>query len=194
MSFYKESLVRWLKEKDFKSNRVLSVGCQEDDRRYFKSFECKEYLTLDKDKKFKPDIICDIEYEMPTKNIKNPKNNMYLDYFDDIFTLELWEYISDPRFVLRMIYRLLKKGGCLWISAPFIYPVHEIMEDDMLRYTESFWRKVLPEIGFKIIEYKPRNWFNQTGYWQSISADRMRPSKRFRHHNATGHLIICEKI
>ena len=190
MSFYKEQLVSWLKEKDFESGRVLSIGCQEDDRRYFKSFKCKEYLTLDSNKEFKPDFVFDIE----AKNFLFYYSIQDEKLYDDIFTFELWEYLKNPIVALCNCAEMLKKGGRLWISAPFIYPVHEIMEDDMLRYTESFWRKVLPEIGFKIIEYKTRNWYNQTGYWQSISADRMRPSKRFRHHNATGHLIIAEKI
>lgn len=187
MSFYKKQLVDWLRKKDFKSGKVLSIGCQEDDRRYFKSFKAKEFLTFDNNLDLKPDIECGIECQDVPYIMKDDRD------FDDIFTFELWEYLTSPRRALKHLNYMLKKGGKLWISAPFIYPLHNPEKEDMLRYTVWFWERVLPEMGFKIIEYKDREWFDSDGYLDSVGKDKMRPTKNYN-HNITGHLIIAEKI
>jgi SAM-dependent methyltransferase len=183
MSYYKEQLINYLSNIDFESNKVLSVGCQDNDKRYFKSFKCKEYLTLDNNQSNNPDILQDFNEPLEIK---------YLNYFDDIFTFELWEYLTDPLRTLRQCNCLLKMDGNLWISAPFNYPHHNPVGDDMLRYTEWFWQKVLPEENFEIVDFTRRIFKNDKGYIESIQNDGMKASKHFD-HNITGVIIKARK-
>lgn len=188
MSYYKDQLIDFLKFKDFKSKNVLGVGCQEDDRKYFRSFKADKYLTMDNNIGFNPDIFCGVEDFDFEKRCKK-----YKRYFNDIFTFELWEYLSEPITALRNLHYLLVKGGRLWISAPFVYPHHNPEFEDMLRYTEWFWSRNLPKERYKIIEMKRRVWQNADGYLESIGDDYMKPAKEFN-HNITGNIIIAEKI
>lgn len=55
--------------------------------------------------------------------------------FDGVLCLEVLEHVPDPAQVLREIARVLKSGGRLWISTPFLYPLHDT-PFDFQRYTE----------------------------------------------------------
>ncbi|VAX12935.1 hypothetical protein MNBD_GAMMA24-1051 [hydrothermal vent metagenome] len=48
---------------------------------------------------------------------------------DTVFLLEVLEHITDTDQVLTEIKRVLKPGGILYISAPFIYPAHDLPHD-----------------------------------------------------------------
>lgn len=67
--------------------------------------------------------------------------------FDSVLATEVFEYLEDPKQAISEIYRILKKDGILLLSAPLIYKVHE----DLVRYTENFWKKLLKD--FSKIEF-----------------------------------------
>ncbi len=48
---------------------------------------------------------------------------------DIVFLLEVLEHIADTDQVIAEIQRVLKPGGRLYISAPFIYPAHDLPHD-----------------------------------------------------------------
>ncbi len=187
MSYYKDQLIEWLGDKSVDADKVLSIGNLNDDRKYFKEFNANEITTLDNDRSLKPNIVLDMNEDADEESV-------YKERFDHLFTFELWEYLYDPMTALSNCNFYLKKDGLLWISAPFIYPTHNPIQDDYLRYTERFWQKSLPLHGFKIIEYRKREWKDSSGFLASVSTDRMRPSRDYGNHNLTGHLIIAEKI
>ena len=192
MSYYKDQLISWLGEKTFKSDRVLSVGCMNCDLDYFDSYEIGELVTLDNDKKYKPHILMDVNL-LPKNQLSILEQEKLFDKkFDDVLTFELWEYIWNPMQALGTFRDLLKEGGRLWISAPFVYPTHNPTDSDYLRYTEYFWKKVLPEFGFEIEEYKRRVWREPRPFVVSCATDGMRPAKGYD-HNITGHLIVAIK-
>jgi len=164
-----------------------------EDLKYFKSHDVKEIVTIDVDEKYKPDVVMDVN--LPRKHQLSVLEQEKLEKkFDDIFTFELWEYIWNPMQALGTFSDLLKDGGRLWISAPFIYPTHNPMDMDYLRYTEYFWQKVLPEFGFEIEEYDRRVWRDSSPFITACTRDGMRPARNYKFHNMTGHLIIAKRI
>ena len=61
------------------------------------------------------------------------------NFFDNIVCLEVFEYLATPQKAINEIYRVLKPGGKLILSCPFMYKTHQ----DKLRYTKDFWEKEL---------------------------------------------------
>lgn len=126
----------------------------------------------------------------------NKIDKKYKEYFDQAFCLEVSEYWFDPITALRNINSLLKRSGILWISFSFLYPIHNPIGQDMLRYTEWGVKRLLRETGFEIVSFEQRV-MTIDGYkeWvKFIAQEQMRPSKDYGEHNATGCLCICRKI
>jgi SAM-dependent methyltransferase len=67
--------------------------------------------------------------------------------FDTVISTEVFEYLEDPKRAISEICRVLKKNGVLLLSAPLIYRFH----DDLVRYTENYWRKLLKD--FSKVEF-----------------------------------------
>jgi SAM-dependent methyltransferase len=95
-------------------NRLLSVHSR---RRGFKS------LSLDIDLKRNPDIVGDI-------CMHGFKDKV----FDVVILSEVLEHLYSPTEGLQNIYRILKPGGKLILSAPFIMPIHD-QPNDFFRFT-----------------------------------------------------------
>lgn len=67
--------------------------------------------------------------------------------FDTIICAEVLEHVFRPDQVMREINRVLKEGGALLITVPFLTPIHAD-PDDFARFTDTFWQQSLEEIGF----------------------------------------------
>ena len=59
------------------------------------------------------------------------------------------EYIDYPDGIMREIYRVLKPGGVIFLSVPFMYPVHH-KELDFFRYTDLGIKRILERNGFQV--------------------------------------------
>lgn len=59
--------------------------------------------------------------------------------FDSIICLEVFEYLTTPQKAISEAYRVLRPGGQLILSCPFMYKTHQ----DKLRYTKEFWEREL---------------------------------------------------
>ena len=44
--------------------------------------------------------------------------------FDVVFITEVIEHVLEPSILIEEVYHLLRPGGMLYISAPFMYPIH----------------------------------------------------------------------
>ncbi|HXF63753.1 MAG TPA: methyltransferase domain-containing protein [Caldilineaceae bacterium] len=71
--------------------------------------------------------------------------------FDVVICTELLEHVPEPRRVLAEATRVLRPGGTLVITAPFLYPIHADPYD-FGRYTETYWRYLLAELGFTQVQ------------------------------------------
>lgn len=121
---------------------VLDIGGR--DRGKFKKpkDKVKEWIFADIEKGYNPDIVLDV-CDMPIKD----------DGIDVINATELFEHVEKLRKGLRECYRVLKEGGVMILSAPFLYPIHSDPYD-FQRWSEYKWIKTLREIGFKIEKFK----------------------------------------
>ena len=152
MSYYKDQLNIWLKKLNIKADRVLDLGGGENPvKSRVALWEVNDYKILDNDIRFKPDILADINYPLNEK-IRASK---YRD-FDIVFCLEVAEYVWSPITFHKNIWDLLKPGGIAYISYPTIYPLHNPVGIDYLRYSKNAIEKLLTEVGFKTWEIAPR--------------------------------------
>jgi hypothetical protein len=155
MSRYKELLIAHLKTVDLQGERILSIGSQEDDRRYFRSTQYEEWVTLDSDQRFKPGIAMDMNKPIMADDGEVMLDISYCESFDIVLALNLWEYIWNPIVGHENIGYLLKSKGLLVTNYPFIYPMHNPVGMDFMRFTPDGARKLLSLAGFQIIEETP---------------------------------------
>ena len=74
------------------------------------------------------------------------------DASQDVVILgEVLEHVYDPVSVLKETSRLLRPGGSLLATVPFIYPIHA-HPDDYGRYTDSFWKRAARQAAFREVE------------------------------------------
>jgi SAM-dependent methyltransferase len=69
--------------------------------------------------------------------------------FDGVVCLEVIEHVPDPAIVIAEIARVLRPGGRVWLSMPFLYPVHDA-PFDFQRYTEHGLRRDLQRADLKV--------------------------------------------
>lgn len=77
--------------------------------------------------------------------------------YDFCLCLNTLEHVYDARFVLREIRRVLKPGGIVHITVPFIFRIHA-HPDDYFRATPSWWRESLEREHFPYAEIQPLIW------------------------------------
>jgi len=100
--------------------------------------------------------------------------------FDAVVCAELLEHVYDPQRVLAEVARVLRPGGRLLITVPFLVQIHGD-PDDFGRYTDSFWRRALADQGFDAIAIEPHGqfWSVQLDAWRAWFSDiRQRGARR----------------
>ena len=71
------------------------------------------------------------------------------DYFDACVSFEVFEHVFDGQKVLGELRRVLRPGGTLLITTPFVYGEHEV-PFDFARYTSYGLRHLLSQAGFQV--------------------------------------------
>ena len=85
------------------------------------------------------------------------------DRFDIVVCTQVLEHVPEPTVVLAELYRVLKPGCKLWLSAPFYYEEH-LQPYDFFRYTRFGMRSLIERAGFVIEELIPLE-----GYFGALS-------------------------
>jgi SAM-dependent methyltransferase len=75
--------------------------------------------------------------------------------FDCIICTEVLEHCREPRAVMTEMARVLKPGGCAFVTTPFLIPLHE-MPFDYYRYTPSALDDLAVRAGLTVIAISPR--------------------------------------
>lgn len=110
--------------------------------------------------------------------------------YDTSICLNTLEHVYDPHFVLGEIFRVLKPGGVVHISVPWIFRIHG-HPDDYFRATPSWWCESMKRAGFAEAEVQPLVWGRSTS-GGSIGGYRI--AKRLRFHLAHLYDILSAKI
>lgn len=186
-SSYRQELDKWLSQLEVKADRVLDIGgSQLPVKGRTKSWDVKEYLIADLPQPHadspKPDIEVNLNipiWEMPGK------------LYDLIFCLEVFDYIYNPVAALGRIASYLEDGGTAWVTFPSIYPLHQPVDDDALRYMPGGIKKLAEAAGLTIKQMIPRR--PETNKWQEFFyAERMRGAKH-EDHSFTGFVVEFTK-
>jgi 2-polyprenyl-3-methyl-5-hydroxy-6-metoxy-1,4-benzoquinol methylase len=110
--------------------RILDVGCGW--KPWKKLFAGKniEYVGVDLDPNVSPDIIASAD------KLPFPEN-----YFDALIYSEVLEHSFQSNEVLNELIRVAKNGALVFISTPFIFPIHGYPHD-FYRFTKYFYEKI----------------------------------------------------
>lgn len=129
----------------YMNGKILDIGCGQ--KPYEQLFNSSLYIGL----------------EINTlENRKNKKADYFYDgstfpfrdnEFDSVITNEVFEHVFNPDNFLSEIYRILKPGGMLLMTVPFIWDEHE-KPFDYARYSSFGLRYIIEKFGFELIEHK----------------------------------------
>lgn len=103
-----------------------------------------------------------LDYPATGQNMYGAKPSVFADaaqlpfkdeQFDAIVCLEVIEHVPNPQQVLNEISRTLKKGGQVWLSMPFLYPLHDA-PFDFQRFTEYGLRRSATIAGLEVVRLR----------------------------------------
>ena len=127
------------------TGRTLDVGCGS--KPYEALYSASEYIGL--------------EYDTP-ENRENKQAEHFYDgetfpfddgNFDSLVANEVFEHVFNPDRFLQEIQRVLKPGGKLLLTMPFVWDEHE-QPHDFARYSSFGIRHLLEKHGFEIVEQR----------------------------------------
>lgn len=193
-SSYRIELDNWLRQLDVKADSVLDIGgSQLPVKGRTHSWDVKQYTIADLEEPHvgspKPDIILDLNKSWIEQ--RSGLRKSIGKKYDMIFCLEVFDYIYDPVTAFRTLEWFMPKAGTAWVTFPFVYPTHQPIEDDALRYTEFGIRKLAALVGLdieEIVRRRPESAAIEV-LWRS---ERMRAAKHYD-HNVTGWIVKLRK-
>lgn len=145
---------QWLSVKDLRkglkevlssvSAKVLDVGCgKRPYRMYLDPRRVTIYVGIDSDPTSDADLLVSgAQHGWPFQN----------QTFDAIICTEVLEHVHDPQVFIGELSRVLKPGGLLILSVPFIFNMHGEPRD-FFRFTEFGLLEIVSK-GFEIIDLK----------------------------------------
>ncbi len=136
----REFFSAWLKEMPFQNLSVLDVGGRIQPYRGLLEKRCARYLAIDLNPTPLVDVVGQAE-RLPFSD----------EQFDLIFCTQVLEYIAEPPLVVNEIYRTLKNGGFLLLSAPAAFPRDS--ESEYWRFLPCALNRLLA--GFSHVEVVP---------------------------------------
>ena len=126
--------------------RILDVGCGE--KPYANLFAATEYIGIDIEQSGHDHTRSDIDVFYDGLNIPFEDNS-----FDSIVCFEVLEHVFEPEKIIQEMYRVLKPGGKLMLTTPFIWNEHEIPYD-YGRYTYFGLKHLFTKNEFNVVNQK----------------------------------------
>ncbi|MES2649954.1 MAG: methyltransferase domain-containing protein [Bacteroidota bacterium] len=125
--------------------KVMDLGCGS--KPYRSLFECDEYIGVDFENPGHPHLNeqVDVFYDGKTLPFEN-------NFFDVIFSSEVFEHVFNLHELLVELKRVLRPGGKLIFTCPFAFPEHE-QPNDFARYTSFAVADLMKTNGFSIHTY-----------------------------------------
>lgn len=147
------SVRRYFVDKFFYSNlkliekkTVVDIGGKKNKKRGFFNVDnhAKSVIYVNIDKQTEPDIIAD------ATNIPLENNSV-----DTVIMGEVLEHLAEVGDALKEAYRLLKPGGKLIATIPFMLGVHADPHD-YGRYTDYYWKYIAEKNNFNVEKIEPQ--------------------------------------
>lgn len=151
-SLSREQLEKWLKTIEVKGSVLDIGGGQKSLKGRTKSFDPSDYIVMDRDISFTPDVEWDINVPKKFEELFPERKNK----FDQIFCIEVSEYFVNPVTCILNMSDWLTEFGEVNVSFHLSYPLHKPDGADMLRYTKNWIEKVFKEYGFKKLDITNR--------------------------------------
>lgn len=150
----RKNLYAWLQQKialtcDSREIKVLNVGASGAIPDLLKKAGTFDFFSLDINPEKNPDIVCDV---------CNMKGVIEDNTYDVIVMMEVLEHIPDPSMAMAELKRILKPGGMLLGSTPFLFPIHDAPHD-YYRYTIYGLKHLLRE--YTNVAIQPRNSYGE---------------------------------
>jgi ubiquinone/menaquinone biosynthesis C-methylase UbiE len=124
----------------YTNGKVLEVGSG--NLSYKQYVRCTDYKTLDINNSLNVDFCEDVH------RTTLPSNS-----FDTVLMIEVLEHLYNPFKAIEQVNRVLKKGGYVIATTPFIYPYHG-EPYDFYRYTKYGLMEIFKEFDeIEIVEY-----------------------------------------
>jgi len=121
--------------------RVVDLGCGTAPYKSDILKVANEYIGVDWENglhnQFNVDVFSDL-----TKPLPFPQA-----YADTVVSFQVMEHLPEPGFFLKECYRILKCGGVIILTVPFMWHVHEAPHD-YYRYTRYGLKYLLEKTGF----------------------------------------------
>lgn len=194
-SFYKKQLNDWKATLDVKADVVFDIGGAQDPiKGKTRSWDAKDYKIVDLAEPHvtlqRPDIVHDMNNYWPRELVREVNHRSSVDL---IFMLGVMDYVINPNIAMDNVHFLLQPNGTAWIEFPFIYPIHNPVDDEGCRYSEGCIRRLAKQADLNIEEiiYKRPAPGNNL-LLQFYSADGMRAAKGVD-HNVTGYICRFSK-
>jgi len=169
-TYRRRALDRWLL-----SNRALLAGCVLDvgsKRKTSKGLFALEPSRGDRWLAF--DIGTDSSPDVVGRGERLPFRD---GAFDAAVCSEVIEHVEDPAALVRELHRVVRSGGPLLFSSPFLYPIHGDPHDCQ-RLTETRLRQLLQ--GFREVQIEV------SGYFPSVVGDIL---KLMLHHTSRRYVV-----
>ncbi len=83
------------------------------------------------------------------------------EYADTVVSFQVMEHLPEPELFLKECYRILRRGGGIFLTVPFMWHVHE-QPHDYFRYTRYGLKYLLEKTDFADIKISENN-----GFWQT---------------------------
>ena len=113
----------------------------------------KKYLGMDlESNKFSEQIRPDITWD----GITIPLDS---ESVDSAMATEVLEHCPEPGVVLKEVTRVLKPNGVFFITVPFLWPLHDVPNDEY-RYTPFALNRLFTKAGFENIQVKALGGWN----------------------------------
>jgi SAM-dependent methyltransferase len=124
---------------------LLDVGCGT--KPYRSLFTVQEYLGLDIDSEVtRRRAVADVRYDGTTFPLADAR-------FDAVLCNQVLEHVFTPDAFMAEIARVLKPGGLLLLTVPFVWDEHE-QPFDYARYSSFGLASLLRRSGFEILEQR----------------------------------------
>ena len=127
------------------NGKTLDIGCGQ--KPYEEVFNASQYIGLEIDS---------IENRENKKADKfyDGKNFPFNDHeFDSVVLFQVFEHVFNPFDFLSEINRVLKVGGILLMTVPFVWDEHE-QPYDYARYSSFGLKSIIEQNGFSVIEQR----------------------------------------